>query len=214
MADNGKLQFFGQTVYPQTTVSNILNDDGTQWTPPPTPTTADNGKVLGVTNGAYALQEASGGGGTQLYRHCFTTDYNNSSTGQTTKLLVVIKSTRSIAYNNDSGGTTYTGGQQIADDAANCRITYIGVFDYNLAMSLIGMAGYIADLQTLPVFSNLIASETAIVRCLPYNTATSYNGNLQTVANLFSGDNSGVQLIPQSNDVVTPINETMTVFPL
>lgn len=29
----------------------------------PTPTTADNGKVLGVTNGAYALQEASGGGG-------------------------------------------------------------------------------------------------------------------------------------------------------
>ena len=29
----------------------------------PTPTTADNGKVLGVANGAYALQEASGGGG-------------------------------------------------------------------------------------------------------------------------------------------------------
>lgn len=28
----------------------------------PTPTTADNGKVLGVANGAYALQEASGGG--------------------------------------------------------------------------------------------------------------------------------------------------------
>lgn len=28
----------------------------------PTPTTADNGKVLGVTNGAYALQEAGGGG--------------------------------------------------------------------------------------------------------------------------------------------------------
>lgn len=27
----------------------------------PTPTTADNGKVLGVANGAYALQEASGG---------------------------------------------------------------------------------------------------------------------------------------------------------
>lgn len=32
----------------------------------PTPTTADNGKVLGVTNGAYALQEA---GGRQLYQH-------------------------------------------------------------------------------------------------------------------------------------------------
>lgn len=35
----------------------------------PTPTTADNGKVLGVANGAYTLQAASGGGGTQLYRH-------------------------------------------------------------------------------------------------------------------------------------------------
>lgn len=40
----------------------------------PTPTTADNGKVLGVTNGAYALQEASGGGGTQLYLHKINTD--------------------------------------------------------------------------------------------------------------------------------------------
>ena len=29
----------------------------------PTPTTSDNGKVLGVANGAYELQEASGGGG-------------------------------------------------------------------------------------------------------------------------------------------------------
>lgn len=28
----------------------------------PTPTTSDNGKILGVTNGVYALQEASGGG--------------------------------------------------------------------------------------------------------------------------------------------------------
>lgn len=33
----------------------------------PTPTTADNGKVLGVTNGAYALQESSGGGGSTGY---------------------------------------------------------------------------------------------------------------------------------------------------
>lgn len=37
----------------------------------PTPTTADNGKVLGVTNGTYALQEA-GGGGVQLYLHDVT----------------------------------------------------------------------------------------------------------------------------------------------
>ena len=42
----------------------------------PTPTTADNGKVLGVANGAYALQAQSGGGGTQLYIHNkdYTTD--------------------------------------------------------------------------------------------------------------------------------------------
>ena len=37
----------------------------------PTPTTADNGKVLGVANGAYALQ-AAGGGGTKLYCHRLT----------------------------------------------------------------------------------------------------------------------------------------------
>lgn len=35
----------------------------------PNPTTSDNGKVLGVANGAYALQEAGGGGGGVLYRH-------------------------------------------------------------------------------------------------------------------------------------------------
>lgn len=51
-------------------------DQGEPGTGPdiPTPTTADNGKVLGVTNGAYALQEASGGGGTQLYLHRIQTD--------------------------------------------------------------------------------------------------------------------------------------------
>lgn len=38
----------------------------------PAPTTADNGKVLGVANGAYTLQAAGsggGGGGTKLYSH-------------------------------------------------------------------------------------------------------------------------------------------------
>ena len=51
-------------------------DQGAPGTSPdiPTPTTADNGKVLGVTNGAYALQAASGGGGTQLYEHTVTID--------------------------------------------------------------------------------------------------------------------------------------------
>lgn len=44
----------------------------------PTPTTADNGKVLGVTNGEYALQEA-GGGGSKLYKH----DVYYSSGGKT-----------------------------------------------------------------------------------------------------------------------------------
>ena len=43
----------------------------------PTPTTADNGKVLGVANGAYALQEASGGG-TKLYRHELSTDQDGA----------------------------------------------------------------------------------------------------------------------------------------
>ena len=46
----------------------------------PTPTTADNGKVLGVTNGEYALQEASGGGGTQLYLHVIRTDEDGAYT--------------------------------------------------------------------------------------------------------------------------------------
>lgn len=120
-----ELKFFGETV--KTPVSNIVNDDGTQWTPPedytlpvansttlggvkpaaktddmtqsvgidangalftapggnsnppiPTPTTADNGKVLGVSNGAYALQEASGGGGgINLYSHRLTIKGND-----------------------------------------------------------------------------------------------------------------------------------------
>ena len=38
----------------------------------PTPTTADNGKVLGVANGAYALQEAGGGDAQKkLYTHYY-----------------------------------------------------------------------------------------------------------------------------------------------
>ena len=37
----------------------------------PTPTTANNGQVLGVTNGVYALQEG-GGVSVQLYRHNIT----------------------------------------------------------------------------------------------------------------------------------------------
>lgn len=53
----------------------------------PTPTTADNGKVLGVANGAYALQEAGGGGGgTKLYSHQLTisgSDYYYISSSET-----------------------------------------------------------------------------------------------------------------------------------
>ena len=34
MADiNAKLKFNGNTIYPQTKVGNIINDDGTPWTP-------------------------------------------------------------------------------------------------------------------------------------------------------------------------------------
>ena len=44
----------------------------------PAPTTADNGKVLGVANGAYTLQAAgSGGGGTKLYSHRLNINNNN-----------------------------------------------------------------------------------------------------------------------------------------
>ena len=45
----------------------------------PTPTSSDNGKVLGVANGAYALQEASGGGA-KLYRHEVATDQDGAYT--------------------------------------------------------------------------------------------------------------------------------------
>lgn len=46
----------------------------------PTPTAADNGKVLGVANGAYALQAASGGGGSaKRYCHNIRLDLNNNS---------------------------------------------------------------------------------------------------------------------------------------
>ena len=47
------------TLYPKTLLSLV---DGM-----PQPTSADNGKMLGVDNGAYKLVE--GGGGGQLYRH-------------------------------------------------------------------------------------------------------------------------------------------------
>ena len=47
----------------------------------PTPTTADNGKVLGVANGAYALQ-AAGGGGTKLYKHHFNISSALGESGQ------------------------------------------------------------------------------------------------------------------------------------
>ena len=45
----------------------------------PTPTTADNGKVLGVVEGAYALQEASGGG-SGIYRHYITDAEGSTAT--------------------------------------------------------------------------------------------------------------------------------------
>ena len=51
-----ELKVYGETVLMP--VSNIVNDDGTEWTPPPdipTPSASDNGDLLGVSNGAYAL---------------------------------------------------------------------------------------------------------------------------------------------------------------
>lgn len=60
----------------------------------PTPTTSDNGKILGVANGAYALQEASGGGGTELYIHvlCF-----EPSVG-TVKIYLTLINDRAFKY--------------------------------------------------------------------------------------------------------------------
>lgn len=64
MADNGKLQFFGQTVYPQTLSTNILNPDGTPAPVLPIPSPANVGKVpvVNATGNGYELQEQSSGG--------------------------------------------------------------------------------------------------------------------------------------------------------
>lgn len=53
----------------------------------PTPTTADNGKVLGVTNGAYALQAAGGGGGTTFYKLDAPESTVTTSTGKTINVI-------------------------------------------------------------------------------------------------------------------------------
>lgn len=58
----------------------------------PAPTTADNGKVLGVANGEYALQEAGGGGGGGLYRHNVLIS-NKESTADPFYVYVVVYST-------------------------------------------------------------------------------------------------------------------------
>ena len=50
------------------TLSDVALGGGDSNPTIPTPTTSDNGKVLGVENGAYALQAASSSG-TQLYHH-------------------------------------------------------------------------------------------------------------------------------------------------
>lgn len=76
----------------------------------PTPTPADNGKILGVTNGAYALQEASGGGGTQLYEHTVTIDLyqltciSNISTEFATLSQVYSGLLSGISFNNMGSG--------------------------------------------------------------------------------------------------------------
>lgn len=87
----------------------------------PTPTTADNGKVLGVTNGKYALQEASGGGG-QLYKHIYTLITGGPGGGQSANCYFTIISSISaqselydLLLNNEScpiyGGIKNAGGE-------------------------------------------------------------------------------------------------------
>ena len=58
-----------------------VDANGALWTEPggggpeiPTPTTSDNGKVLGVANGVYALQEAGGGGGAAISGYTVTVE--------------------------------------------------------------------------------------------------------------------------------------------
>lgn len=67
MADNGKLQFFGQTVYPQTLSTNILNPDGTPAPVLPVPSSATAGQVpvVNAAGNGYELQTQSSGGITQ-----------------------------------------------------------------------------------------------------------------------------------------------------
>lgn len=67
MADNGKLQFFGQIVYPQTLSTNILNPDGTPAPVLPIPSPANVGKVpvVNAAGNGYELQAQSSGGITQ-----------------------------------------------------------------------------------------------------------------------------------------------------
>lgn len=64
MADNGKLQFFGQTVYPQTLSTNILNPDGTPAPVLPVPSSANAGQVpvVNAAGNGYELQAQSSGG--------------------------------------------------------------------------------------------------------------------------------------------------------
>lgn len=64
MADNGKLQFFGQIVYPQTLSTNILNPDGTPAPVLPIPSPANVGKVpvVNAAGNGYDLQAQSSGG--------------------------------------------------------------------------------------------------------------------------------------------------------
>lgn len=61
MADNGKLQFFGQIVYPQTLSTNILNPDGTPAPVLPVPSSANAGQVPVVNSAGngYELQAQS-----------------------------------------------------------------------------------------------------------------------------------------------------------
>lgn len=64
----------------------------------PTPSADDNGKVLGVEDGAYALVAGSGGG-TQLYRHNITLDFG----GPAAKVAVISTSNEQFTIDDFKG---------------------------------------------------------------------------------------------------------------
>lgn len=144
----------------------------------PTPTTSDNGKVLGVANGAYALQEASGGGGTQLYQH----------------LILLNDGTILSVVSNSSEKYTDSTVQYIATGAIlPNNIKYYGISVY---YSEDTSGGTSADLRLRPVTALYKRSTGLVIFYLNDNleAQTVYIGNTLSPAGTLIDD-----------DIITPL---------